>query len=401
LAEDLGVAFDIDYLGMTPYGVMPAAPAASPKFRLHLLPCRSPLSLSPGRANLDAHLARLRPAAVLVSGPPAMVDFTLRCLQPHRPATRVILYMPIEGELAAPGVLSTIALADACILYTEHARKNVRALHARAPVRDPPIRLPPLFVLGHGVDCAAFAPLGGSVDGHFGDAGRAAARALLFPDNAALRRGFIVLNANRAYYRKRLDLTIAGFARFASGKPDAFLYLHVPGVDPAERKSLDAAAAAAGIAQRVLINAVNPDGATLPRQTLNLLYNACDVGLTTAMGEGWGLGSFEHAATGAPQIVPDHTAFAENWRDAALLVPITGRQFLFYEFADMFEVSPDGVAQALESLHADAEYRRRMAHAAYARANEPRHRWPNLARRLGDLLDGIIAAEPPRDILSP
>jgi len=44
--------------------------------------------------------------------------------------------------------------------------------------------------------------------------------------------------------------------------------------------------------------------AGLDDRELNLLYNACDVGLNTASSEGWGMVSFEHAATGAAQIVP-------------------------------------------------------------------------------------------------
>jgi D-inositol-3-phosphate glycosyltransferase len=68
-----------------------------------------------------------------------------------------------------------------------------------------------------------------------------------------------------------------------------------------------------GVGDRV---SVNPQGGGVrDDRELNLLYNACDVGINTSMGEGWGLVSFEHGATGGAQIVPEHTACAELWAD--------------------------------------------------------------------------------------
>jgi hypothetical protein len=49
----------------------------------------------------------------------------------------------------------------------------------------------------------------------------------------------------------------------------------------------------------------------LPIDKLNLVYNTCDVGVNTCIGEGWGLVNFEHAATRTAQIVPDHTSLKE------------------------------------------------------------------------------------------
>ena len=38
---------------------------------------------------------------------------------------------------------------------------------------------------------------------------------------------FIVFNGNRNQFRKRIDITIAAFAKFAKDKPDTQLYLHM------------------------------------------------------------------------------------------------------------------------------------------------------------------------------
>ena len=59
-------------------------------------------------------------------------------------------------------------------------------------------------VIPHGVDTQVFFPLN-----------RQHARQALFPDRPELQDAFIVLNANRNVLRKRVDLTIEGFASFA------------------------------------------------------------------------------------------------------------------------------------------------------------------------------------------
>jgi len=38
---------------------------------------------------------------------------------------------------------------------------------------------------------------------------------------------FIVFNGNRNQFRKRIDITISAFAKFAVGRPDTKLYLHM------------------------------------------------------------------------------------------------------------------------------------------------------------------------------
>jgi len=288
-------------------------------------------------------------------------------------------------------ICQTFDLVDVCILYSHHAWASATALAARAAKRNPSFRVPRFSVAGHGVDVADFFPLHGSPDGHFTDEGRAAARRLLFRDRPELHRAFLVLNANRFYPRKRLDLTVAGFAEFARSHPNAYLYLHLGAVSPQQSASLHAQAAALGVADRVLINLHDPSGAPLSVERLNLLYNACDVGLTTAMGEGWGLASFEHAATGAPQIVPNHTTFMENWTGAAEMLRPVGREHIFYEFCDMFVVAPGDVALALGRIHDDIGYRQFMANAAYARSREIRYSWSAIGSKFGDLLDQAMA----------
>jgi glycosyltransferase involved in cell wall biosynthesis len=115
------------------------------------------------------------------------------------------------------------------------------------------------------------------------------------------------------------------------------------------------------------------------------LYNACDVGITTSMGEGWGLVSFEHGAAGAAQIVPDHSACAEIWRGRAEMIAPARRYTPEFSVLEMGEVSVEGVAQALDNLYHDPRRCRQLARAAYDAALSPEYGWDAIADRFDAL----------------
>ena len=294
---------------------------------------------------------------------------TLDAYRARRPGARVVAYCPLDWSRVRPALAS----ADLLVLYTRWGLAAAERAFAGAG-----ISAPSMAVIPHGVDRSLFAPL---VPGDPA-ASRAAARRLLFGSDQ-LDGTFIVLNANRNQKRKRIDLTLRGFALFARDRPDARLYLHMGMRDLGW--DVPALAAELGIADRLLTTTSSPDRPAVPDAELNLIYNACDVGVNTAAAEGWGLVSFEHAATGAAQVVPDHGACAELWRDGrALLVPCErdgrGREV----------VSAEGVADALGRLHDDAPLRSSLAQRAYAHATSDGFSWDTIARQW----EGLLAAEP-------
>jgi D-inositol-3-phosphate glycosyltransferase len=344
-------------------------------------------------AQLRRLIARIEPGAILLLGQPPWLRPLIETARAARPSCPIVLYAPIEGRLTDAAWLEPLGLVDRLILYTEHARRSVAALAAESPTGS--LGLPPIDVLPHGVDAQTFRPLARSPGGGEPEMTLADLRRLLFPDRPDLAEAFIVLNANFPYPRKRIDLTIEGFALFAADKPpNVRLCLHHVRLDRYQRGKLEAMAKAVGIGERLILNALNPKSEPIADAQLNLLYNACDVGITTAMGEGFGLVSFEHAATGAPQIAPNHTAFTEHWTGAAQMVPVAGQSRLWYEYADMDVVAPADVADALEALYRDAAHRRRMGEAAFARATSTTYRWNNIADRLTEILGPYIAVGP-------
>jgi glycosyltransferase involved in cell wall biosynthesis len=329
---------------------------------------------------LEREFAEHHPDVVLVNGPGILAGPLLQQLQRFRDTTHIVLYLPVEGTLAGDAFAPVLALADTCVTYTEDAREGVRAMCTAAAARDAGYRMPRLAAVGHGFDSSAFFPLAAFDE----RARRIAARRALYGDG--LDDAFIVLNCNRPYYRKRLDLTVAAFALFARDKGDAHLHLHTGGRSAAADADLSRAIAESGVAERIHVTPRPGEERVRSTAWLNTLYNACDVGLTTAMGEGWGLTLFEHAATRAALVAPAHTSFVENWSGAAMLVAAPGREFIFYEASNMSVVDPADVAAALEILYRDRSLRDDLASSAFARAQHERYTWKWAASRLAALL---------------
>lgn len=164
---------------------------------------------------------------------------------------------------------------------------------------------PDVRVLEHAVDSTTFTAL------------PADARAALRKNLGIPANGVVFLNANRNSQRKRLDLTLAGFARVLKTHPNAYLVLatnlnpqggahyDVPAIFQREaaRLGLDHLL----LSHLILIdtsppNVVGDDG-------INQLYNVADIGINTSDGEGFGLCQLEHMLTGAPQVVTDVGSF--------------------------------------------------------------------------------------------
>lgn len=332
---------------------------------------------------LDAVLAEFNPHVVLVVGPPFLVSPLLSQMQHHRPLRRIVLYAAIEAELTDPAVLDVLGAVDSVLTYCDFARESILTLAASCR-RDS--TLPPVHTIGHGVaGRERFRPLLEQRND------REALRWLrqhAFPEEPRLHAdAFVVLNANRVYARKRHDLTVRGFAEFVRNTDaDAHLYLHALFITEDERAAIVELVAGEGVAERVHLSTRAERECPRSDEELNLLYNACDVGLNTAMGEGFGLVSFEHALTEAPQIVPAHTGLREHWRGAAELVQTETRHPIFYEYGEMCAVSPDGVAESLGRLHADPGYRADMGIAARSRARSKEYSWTRVGARLTQAL---------------
>lgn len=323
---------------------------------------------------LDSHLAdalqRANPDVVLFVDQPWKYPDVLQRFRTYAPRSKLAVYMAVEGRPLGDRIYQALMPADLCITYTDFVRRH---LVETAPRAIDTISIP------HGLEPDHKLRYPPPVD-------RRMVRQALFPEWQNLVDLPLILNANRLYPRKRIDLTLEGFAIALCSRP-ANLYLHLPGLTRYEERRLEAQIYALGIEQHVFWNVLNPSGETLPYPRLVELMRAADIGLTTAMGEGWGLGTFEHAATGAAQVVPDHSSFRENWAGAATFFPATETFYMEHECAEMYVSRPEDIAEALICLLGDPAQLSIMSAQARAHALQHRFSWSAVA----DAFDGALS----------
>ena len=338
-----------------------------------------------GAARVLPLLEKLRPHLIFVLNDIWVQHAYLNELRKLKDAPPVVLYCPVDGGPLDAESVEPLRGVRRCVAYTEFGRGVIGAAVAAQRAKDPSFDFPAVEVIPHGVDTETFRPLDAE-----GVPQRLHARQLLFKGVPDLEGRFIVLNANRNQPRKRIDTTIRGFALFARGKPPGVnLFLHMGVEDVGWNVIL--LARRYGVEDRVLMSSLNKVIQGVSAQQLNRVYNACDVGVNTSSAEGWGLPSFEHAATRAAQVVPRHSACAELWEGSALLVEPALSVINEKILTEGWLVTPEGVAEALERLYADRELLAEMSERAYRNATRTEYRWENISARWDALFWEVLA----------
>lgn len=191
---------------------------------------------------------------------------------------------------------------DAVVAFTPYWRSVVRKLGLRKEI--------PCFVFPHGFDHNLYFPIPRKVARMYYN----------LPEDA-----FVILQLNRNQPRKRFDHTIMAFADVVARHYK--LYLAEQNKPAASRKKirpirLMVATIVNGFwdvmevfehelmirgvpfeyGKPTLIAVAKPQ--QMSDRDINIMYNACDIGLNTCEGEGWGLCQSEHAAVGCPQVAP-------------------------------------------------------------------------------------------------
>lgn len=285
---------------------------------------------------------------------------------------KFLAYFPIDSERYFPDMLSNIPHWDMAITFTVPCAHRILS-HGIKPSK--------IGVLPHGVDNTRFYPIDK----------KEARRQLRLPEDK-----FIVLNANRNQPRKRIDLTIQAFAKFAVDNPDSMLYLHMGTKDlgwdvmalfqqEMKRRGLEDSKRLILTSQNINYTDAPPD------ELLNVIYNACDVGLNTADGEGWGLVSFEHASCKKPQVVPNHTACADIWKDAGALAEISTWIVDKDLGVERGLVDTDHVVQILDELQNNPDIYEDMAQSCYDVTQRPEYRWEHIASGFSQAIEDLLS----------
>jgi glycosyltransferase involved in cell wall biosynthesis len=293
---------------------------------------------------------------------------------------QIVFYSPVESGPIAPEVMQRLEGISRYVVFTDYGRREIENSLRNLRETNPSFRFPELDVIPHGVATNKFFPM----------PDKAEARRRMRLDDAEHRDAFIVLNANRNMPRKRIDLTIHGFALFAKDKSaNVKLYLHMATEDTGWNVLI--LAKRYGIFDRLIMTQADNTRPTCSDEQLNFLYNACDVGITTTTGEGWGMPSFEHAATRAAQIIPRHTSLADLWKGAAEFIDPVMTLTYPGNLTHAHIVTPEGVAAALHRLYQDRAHREALAAAAYRNATRAEYNWTVIAERWRHLFDEALA----------
>lgn len=337
-------------------------------------------------------IEQIQPAIVfLLYDIPFQIPY-LEELRKAVPQPKIVFYAPVESGPIAPEIMQQLHGVSRYVLFTEYGRREIAESLQSVRKQDPGFHFPDLEVIPHGVANDRFFPLAGSSDpaGQSIPSRRLEARRQMKLDDPEHLEAFIVLNANRNMPRKRIDLTMQGFAKFAKDKPaNVKLYLHMATEDTGWNVLI--LAKRYGIFDRLIMTQADNSRPAFSDEQLNLLYNACDVGITTVTGEAWGMVSFEHAATRAAQIVPRHTSLADLWKDAAEFIEPVMKLTYAGNLTHAHIVTPEGVAAALQRLYEDRAHREALAEAAYRNATRPELRWSAIAKRWRCLFDEVLA----------
>lgn len=310
-------------------------------------------------------------------------------LKKYKDNLKTVMYFPVDGEPIDSDFVKHLDGVDQLVAYNQFGKRVMQQAIDEVRRESPDFKASEIEVIPHGVDTQLFYPYSKKPATGGINPGGLRAKKMLLPNKKDFLESFIVLNANRNQPRKRIEITMQGFALFAENKPDTVkLYLHMGAEDMGW--NLMSLARRYDIEGRLIISNTSKETPKDSVKRLNMIYNACEVGINTSLGEGWGLVSFEHAATGAAQVVPRHTACEELWQGAAEMLEPIFTVTVERVLTEGKFVSPKGVAEALERLYRDPEYLREMSEAAYLNATRPEYKWKNIARQWDVLFQKLL-----------
>lgn len=231
--------------------------------------------------------------------------------------------------------------------YTDFSKKEILRINPNLDVT----------AIYHGVDRSTFSPI---------------------PDTKkqlGLKNYFVVGTVGANTYRKRLDLFLRGFAKFAEGKSDVKCLVHATNKDIAYDLS-------------VIIKDLKIEGKSLISNTpkdfndLNTLYNLMDVNVNTSLGEGFGLPLIEGAACGVPVLCPEHGNLMDIWGDSATYIKLRDNEYVAGTKYTGGVIDTDDMAVKLNTLYEDRERLSAMSKQVLDYSNKDQFNWDKIAEKV-------------------
>jgi glycosyltransferase involved in cell wall biosynthesis len=281
---------------------------------------------------------------------------------------KVIAYYPTDAGPMKPEWVELLNGLDAQICYSNFAERVLIASNNNK-------RPDNLHQIYHGVDTTTWKPINQSL----------ARQELGIPTDA-----FVVGMVARNQYRKRFDILVRAFAKFAEDKPDAKLYLHTSmmdvGYDIADLiKQFDLEG------KLILTEGVTPSKG-VPDHVLNLIYNSFDVNCLISLGDGFGLPVAESMATGCPQLVSDHSCLQELVEGHGGLTAKTAAWLLNTNGINTWGGVTDeqDIVDKLNILYSSQELRIQLSQQAYDFITQEKFRWSTAVDKFDQIIKDIF-----------
>jgi glycosyltransferase involved in cell wall biosynthesis len=244
----------------------------------------------------------------------------------------------------------------------------------------------PVHVLPHGIDTKMF---------------RTVPRDLARQSLGLPKDIFMFMSLNKNIPRKRLDLLVMSFVKLIVRFPVKPIFMLIvadkgdhggfPLFDIFAREIKLHGGSVDMFGNRLLIAS---NDTCYKDEDVNLLYNAGDVGVSTAEGEGFGLCTFEGMSVGTPQVVPNINGYSEYCNDQnCIMVKPKIRYYIPQAYnvvsgeAEM--IDPEEYSKAMERYVFDEDLRK--LHGKLAKEHVTTYTWEKctsvLIRRLKAILE--------------
>ena len=213
---------------------------------------------------------------------------------------------------------------------------------------------------------------------------------------------FVVLNTNRNNYRKAIDVTIDAFVIFLKSKnlnPKIKLFLNMNTNCNSDQTGYDIInlIKISCLVHKVDYNVVANNNifmsnthCNISDEMLNNLYNACDIGMNTCVGEGFGLCNLEHGGLGKPQIISGVGALNDIFSsDYSIIIKPVAKIYLSNStdfHGGFIEIcKSEDFAHALDKYYSDEKLC--SAHGSLCEDYlKYKYNWNNILIKLSDLI---------------
>ncbi len=327
-----------------------------------------------GMSRVLAMLDIVQPEVVVIVNDPQVVLKLLydnqwdetRILMRHKP---ILAYMPVDGY-NQPVSWHTLTGAVKRVAMTKFGQAF----------------FPDSEMVYHGVDTKTYHPLSeGPITLSNGAVIKTKAEAKAAfgydPD------GFLVLRIDRNSVRKDYPSSVKALWPFLRRHDDVQVHFHCQPIDPGGTNLVQMLGREPDLNSRFFFSDRMDTFKGWPESDLAVLYNAADVFLSTAWGEGFGLTLAEAAASGVPIVAQNVSAIPEVVGPGGYLVE-PQRMYTVPSGEDQWLPDIAAFEDALERLYNGAGSRRKLGKAGREHVKKS-FSWDVAAERFNDLITGL------------